>query len=349
MELNKETVRQAIKTVICVAGSNKNATLFGGRDNLEVQISVKKVPQLTKIYRGKFVLAHSLYTDDSSVCFFVKGSTDKKSRDFDKQKDEHMAYFKKAGILAIKEVIPIRQLELEFQPYEAKRKLSNAFDGFLADERIFHLLRPLLGKHFYGRHRNPVPVKVSSRDMAVATRKALKTTFFNMSGHGACCMAVAGALGVHTEDELVENVLAMWEQFDEQLPGGRTNVRTIVLKTTNSKSVPLYTDFDYESLLPVPDLRNYTTEPEAEEIDTIGGATVKVYDDGRIELIKKVKKAKRAKTEGEESSSDSDDEDDEEILALIEEDEKKRAARATKRAYAQGGSKRPFIAQKISD
>ena len=56
-------------------------------------------------------------------------------------------------LLLLWQVIPLKALKLEYQPYEAKRNLSNMYDIYLADARIMRLLPPLLGKHFYGRKR----------------------------------------------------------------------------------------------------------------------------------------------------------------------------------------------------
>lgn len=51
------------------------------------------------------------------------------------------------------QIVPLKELKLEYQPFEAKRNLSNLSDVFLADARIIRLLPKLLGKNFYGRNR----------------------------------------------------------------------------------------------------------------------------------------------------------------------------------------------------
>ncbi len=47
----------------------------------------------------------------------------------------------------------MKAIKLEYQPFEAKRNLSNMYDVFLADARIIRLLPGLLGKAFYGRKK----------------------------------------------------------------------------------------------------------------------------------------------------------------------------------------------------
>ena len=51
------------------------------------------------------------------------------------------------------QIVPLKQLKLEYKEYESKRSLLTLYDMFLADERIIRLLPPQLGKHFYVRKR----------------------------------------------------------------------------------------------------------------------------------------------------------------------------------------------------
>ena len=44
------------------------------------------------------------------------------------------------GITTVTQVISLRELKVEYKQYEAKIKLSNKFDVFLADDRIIRLL-----------------------------------------------------------------------------------------------------------------------------------------------------------------------------------------------------------------
>ena len=55
----------------------------------------------------------------------------------------------------IKHIIPLKQLNLEFRPFEAKRKLSTSFDLFLADKCLHEILYggSKLGKEFRKRRK----------------------------------------------------------------------------------------------------------------------------------------------------------------------------------------------------
>lgn len=47
------------------------------------------------------------------------------------------------------QVIGLSKLRANYRDYEAKRKLCDSYDVFLADERILPLLPKLLGKKFF--------------------------------------------------------------------------------------------------------------------------------------------------------------------------------------------------------
>ena len=58
------------------------------------------------------------------------------------------------------EVIGYDRLKREFKQYKDKRALSNDFDVFLADLRIYKMLPECLGKEFYSKKLYPAPLKV---------------------------------------------------------------------------------------------------------------------------------------------------------------------------------------------
>jgi len=52
-----------------------------------------------------------------------------------------------------RQIVPLKQLKLEYKEYENKLNLLRMYDVFLADARIVRLLPSHLGKHFYKRKR----------------------------------------------------------------------------------------------------------------------------------------------------------------------------------------------------
>ena len=63
------------------------------------------------------------------------------------------------------EIIPLRELKVEYKQYEAKTALCHRFDKFLVDERILRLVPKFLGKPMFKRKRFPVPVNLSAGDL----------------------------------------------------------------------------------------------------------------------------------------------------------------------------------------
>ncbi len=91
--------------------------------------------------------------DPADVCVFVKDREKGIKPDHEATLREFKQLLEEKGVDQVSEVIPLRQLKVEFKQYEAKVKLSNRFDKFLADDRIIRLLPKFLGKPFYGRKR----------------------------------------------------------------------------------------------------------------------------------------------------------------------------------------------------
>lgn len=81
----------------------------------------------------------------------------------------------------------VSKLRSDFKPYEAKRKLFQSFDLFLADDRVLDVLPKLLGKTFFAAKRQPVPVKISGKggDWAAQVVKARDATYLHI-GKGPC-------------------------------------------------------------------------------------------------------------------------------------------------------------------
>ena len=99
-------------------------------------------------------LPHSPLPASPDVCLLVK-DLEKGTRP-----DHEPTLLKAKELLADKDcsdlvdqVISLRELKVEYKPYEAKTSLCHKFDRFLADERIVRLLPKFLGKPFYKRKR----------------------------------------------------------------------------------------------------------------------------------------------------------------------------------------------------
>lgn len=48
-----------------------------------------------------------------------------------------------------KQILPLRQLRVEYKPFEARGKLSKLYDVVLVDKRVLKFVPRYLGKSFY--------------------------------------------------------------------------------------------------------------------------------------------------------------------------------------------------------
>lgn len=51
------------------------------------------------------------------------------------------------------QIIPIAKLKTNYKSYELKRRLSQSYDVFLTDKRLYHMLPRLLGKKFFEKKK----------------------------------------------------------------------------------------------------------------------------------------------------------------------------------------------------
>lgn len=110
--------------------------------------------------------------------------------------------------------LPISELKLCYQSFESKRKLAATFDIFLADNRIVHHLPTNLGKAFYGKARDkiPMPVSLNGKDLVKAVQNALNSCLVNFSGKGTTQSVVIGNTSL-SNSELKENALSVVRQY----------------------------------------------------------------------------------------------------------------------------------------
>lgn len=145
------------------------------------------------------------------VCLIVK---DLKKADYDASNDQWKRKWrsdssKSPNKLAVT-FLPISELKLCYQSFESRRKLAATFDVFLADKRIVHHLPTNLGKAFYGKSRDkiPIPVNIEDKNLVTVVEKALSTCLINISGKGTTESVVIGNTGL-SKDELRENAFSV--------------------------------------------------------------------------------------------------------------------------------------------
>jgi ribosome biogenesis protein UTP30 len=69
-------------------------------------------------------------------------------------------------VRGLKQVVTLDELRRDFARFEQRRQLLDSHDLFLADDRILPMLTKALGKTFLARKRQPIPLKVTGKDLA---------------------------------------------------------------------------------------------------------------------------------------------------------------------------------------
>lgn len=202
---------------------------------LHVVLAMKKVPVEGRTNGYRIGLPHTLYPlgEGHEVCLIVKD--DVKGEPGHKEAKERIAQEEGSGVT---KVVGVSKLKAKYGPHEAKRQLCGSYDLFLADDRIICMLPKLLGKTFFKKRKHPIPVDLRGKNWGDKIRQACDSTYLYIGG-GACSV-VRAARSSQTEEEIVENVMAVIEGVAAKVPKKWKNIQSLHLKTTDSLALPLY-------------------------------------------------------------------------------------------------------------
>ncbi|OAY64111.1 Ribosomal L1 domain-containing protein 1 [Ananas comosus] len=140
--------------------------------------------------------------------------------------------------LPVADAIPLSALRSDFKPFEARRRLCASHDLFVADRRVLPLLPRLLGKSFFRKKKNPLPLDLSRPGWPLQLRRLLRSTFLYLRS-GTCCAVKVGRLYMDP-DLVVDNVLAVADAAAARLPRKWANVRSLHVKAVDSVALPIY-------------------------------------------------------------------------------------------------------------
>merc|ERR1712002_16517 len=312
-------VLKAVEALLKVVEETEKAKgeIVASRENtpIQLQYNFKKIPQL-KNKRLHARIPHTLVTDNTDVCLFVKdvhkGAEDQEDkRDFTPSVRHFRKIVEDAGVKKVEEIIPVIQLKREYHDFEMQRKLCDSFDLFLCDERISKFMPKLLGKNFYKKRKFPINVTLTGGNQVVtkSLKKALESVHGLVSGQGCCTSVTIGHTGM-TAQQISENITAVVSHMVTIIPGGWPNISGLHVTTTKTTSIPLFvstTSADKVELPPDvkiekrliasggPGLIGGDGDDDEEEDE--GEGMVHVFDDGSIKI---------------EGEDDEDDEEDEE-------------------------------------
>lgn len=197
-------------------------------------IALKALPAKGRSDKPQAVaLPHALYSpeDGFEACLIVRdhaGEGHKAAK----------ALLRARPIPGVAKVVGLSKLKTKYESYEAKRKLCASYDMFLADDRILPSLPKALGKSFFRKKKQPVPVRLSGSDWAPRVRAAFGSTFVHWSGGTSVTVRIARRS--FDEDAIVENALATLRAALKRVPKGWKGVRAVYLKSLDSVALPVY-------------------------------------------------------------------------------------------------------------
>lgn len=133
----------------------------------------------------------------------------------------------------------MRQLKVEYDQYELKRRLLTQHDFIMVDTRVLSHVSHILGKMFFKKHNMLIPVRIKNEaDLKKDISTGLRTAMLRVS-EGHTSTLLIGHTGM-PQEKLRENVLSLIQQIQSKYPGGEANIRSISIKLPLSTSLPLY-------------------------------------------------------------------------------------------------------------
>ncbi|CAB3224133.1 unnamed protein product [Arctia plantaginis] len=316
------TCLNALLNVIVSDEKQKNA-LFDDEKPIFAEIHCIKIQNT----RGniKFLLPHSTVPSTGEICLVTPDIKKGRKHDHEPTIDRWEEILRKGGVTQVKTILPVRQLRVEYDQYELKRRLLTQHDFIMVDTRVLNHVSHLLGKMFFKKHNMLIPVRLNeTQNVKKSIDTGLRTAIMRL-GEGETATITVGHTAM-PQEKVKDNILALVQQLQAKYPGGEANVRAISIKLPLSISLPLYLTLRPSNTVKPPKLsqkrpKHYTVLED--ELSTMPGRQVRVAPDGTVQLKKQKKNPKVSKkddivseiTKEEENDNEESDQEDEESNA----------------------------------
>lgn len=234
-KIDRQQVHRAAVALLkhIAAQQARKSDLFDEDEIIYLVIALSRQPQGPRKDKPiKLPLQHPLHNfDEAEVCLFVKDHKGEGHR----AAKEQLALQQVSGVAKI---VGLSKLRSKYEAHEAKRKLCSTFDLFLADDRILPSLPKLIGKQFFRKKKQPIPVSLSSKDWSSQVRQAIEATYMLLPR--GTCINIKVAKSSFTAEECVENIMTVLAAATHHIAKGWQGVRAVHLKTTDSVALPMY-------------------------------------------------------------------------------------------------------------
>eukprot|EP00940_MAST-03C_sp_MAST-3C-sp2_P000143 g143.t1 len=229
--LDIEQVGRAVKSLLKYVNGRKgkdgSKQLIEEADYVLLSVGLTKIPEKGRNKPFRIKISHPIYDSESmDLCMFVKDS-----KEIKKRLAEH-------PVPCVKKVLSLQKLRTDYKDFEAKRKLCAGYDMFLCQDSILPMMPKAIGKKFFVKKKQPIPIKCTSIDLGVPVRRALESTYLYL-GWGSCSTVRVG-LTAMTSDQIVENIVTAMEGITGRVPKKWRGIRSLHIKTGNSVALPIY-------------------------------------------------------------------------------------------------------------
>lgn len=165
----------------------------------------------------------------------------------------------------VTKVIGISKLRKKFKSYQQKRELRDSYDFFVADSRVISLLPKLLGKAFYEKKRQPIPIDLATKSTPEHLFKEIEQVYSSTYLHlspGTCTSIKCGAI-CQTPEQIAENIEIITNTLAEKfVKNGWKGIRGFHIKTNESIALPIWLcenvfDADVDKVKEIDKIVNY--------------------------------------------------------------------------------------------
>mmetsp|Transcript_10121 Transcript_10121/g.22766 ORF Transcript_10121/g.22766 Transcript_10121/m.22766 type:complete len:404 (-) Transcript_10121:106-1317(-) len=180
LKVRKAQLDKALKAILQVIAKQQadqaadlgQKQLFGSvSKSLHVIFFLSWMPERRKFNPRLINLPHPMYTENSDVCVLCKDSCKKLYKEL---------LVEKKQVPGVSKVISVDKLQRQYKLGKDQHVLADAFDLFVCDDRIYHMMWEKLGVNFKSGNKYPTPVKIRAddEDPCGKIKKAMSSTLF---------------------------------------------------------------------------------------------------------------------------------------------------------------------------
>ncbi|PSN37782.1 hypothetical protein C0J52_15851 [Blattella germanica] len=313
--LNLESVKNSLSAMLKLSAKkskSKSIPLFMDEAQpVHMIVQCIRIPTMKpEVYRKnyRFCLPHPLVDKFSEVCLFVPNLKKGKRIDHEETVQHYQTILENHNVKGISQIIPLRQIQVEYDQFELKERLISQFDTFLADGRVTGHIQGLLGKKIIKRRK--------AKDLKKEVNTALSKTLLIVNGRGDKSSLKVG----HTKQtihQIAENILAVAENLSNLYPGGWENIRSLRVHIQDTNPIPIYISLKNSNEVEIPVVTPPLPKkavPVEGELSTMPGVEVTVMPDGEV-IVRRKKLTEEDKEMGltESDLEDFNFDDDEEM------------------------------------